>query len=196
MTPAKKATKKQPAKKVAKKVAKKQSAKKVAKKIAKKQPAKKVAKKQPAKKQPAKKVAKKTAKKALPPVPTPASRQGGPPTVAVFGAGVAGLTAAHELAERGFAVTVYEAMEDERHTFNPPLPGAKPVRLGGMAATQFVAAGDLRPFPGTPGQRPQRGAFATGEHGFRFFPAYYLHIWDTLRRIPIYDGNGVTPRTV
>ncbi|WP_323182643.1 FAD-dependent oxidoreductase [Aldersonia sp. NBC_00410] len=31
-------------------------------------------------------------------------------TVAVFGAGPAGLTAAHELAERGFDVTVYEAM--------------------------------------------------------------------------------------
>src|SRR4051794_38635764 len=29
-------------------------------------------------------------------------------TVAVLGGGIAGLTAAHELAERGFAVTVYE----------------------------------------------------------------------------------------
>ena len=30
------------------------------------------------------------------------------PTVAVLGGGMAGLTVAHELAERGFAVTVYE----------------------------------------------------------------------------------------
>jgi len=28
-------------------------------------------------------------------------------SIAIFGAGIAGLTAAHELAERGFLVTVY-----------------------------------------------------------------------------------------
>ena len=26
-----------------------------------------------------------------------------------------------------------------------------------------------------------------GEHGFRFFPAYYLHIWDLFQRIPVYQ---------
>ena len=35
-----------------------------------------------------------------------------------------------------------------------------------------------------------------GEHGFRFFPAYYLHIWDLLQRIPLYaltpTGDAVT----
>ena len=44
-----------------------------------------------------------------------------------------------------------------------------------------------------------------GEHGFRFFPAYYLHIWDLFQRIPLYqrtepaDGRVVwqmTSRTV
>ncbi len=31
-----------------------------------------------------------------------------------------------------------------------------------------------------------------GEHGFRFFPSYYLHLNDTLSRVPLGDG---TPRT-
>ena len=49
-------------------------------------------------------------------------------SVAVFGGGVAGLTAAHELAERGFVVTVYEATS----------------RLGGKAVS-FEAAGTRGP---------------------------------------------------
>lgn len=28
-----------------------------------------------------------------------------------------------------------------------------------------------------------------GEHGFRFFPGFYKHVTDTMRRIP-YDGGG------
>lgn len=29
-----------------------------------------------------------------------------------------------------------------------------------------------------------------GEHGFRFFPAYYRHVTDTMERIPVYDRDG------
>ena len=69
-----------------------------------------------------------------------------------------------------------------------------PVKLGGLAASQYSTPGptggspaELRPFPGRRGQpRPPRRAVA-GEHGFRFFPAYYLHIWDLLQRIPVYQ---------
>ena len=124
-----------------------------------------------------------------PGVTTPASRPGGPPTVAVFGAGIAGLTAAHELAERGFAVKVYEPAADARRRRGSGRHLPK-VRLGGIAATQYVAGSDVLRFPdkiGTPTRPP---GLIVGEHGFRFFPAYYLHIWDTLRRIPIYDAAG------
>ena len=81
-------------------------------------------------------------------------------TVAVLGGGVAGLTAAHELAERGFAVTVYEARD----------------RLGGKARSLPV------PGSGTDG----RGDLPA-EHGFRFFPGFYRHVPDTMRRIGV-DG--------
>ncbi|MGW2519458.1 hydroxysqualene dehydroxylase [Streptomyces sp. NPDC001617] len=82
--------------------------------------------------------------------------------VAVLGGGVSGLSAAHELAERGYAVTVYEYYDI----------------LGGKARSMDVpdtAAGGRRPLP--------------GEHGFRFFPGFYRNLPDTMRRIP-FPGNA------
>src|SRR5919202_1907932 len=78
--------------------------------------------------------------------------------VALLGGGVAGLTAAHELAERGFEVTVYEARD----------------RLGGKARSLPV------PGSGTDG----RGDLPA-EHGFRFFPGFYKHVPDSMRRIGV-----------
>jgi uncharacterized protein with NAD-binding domain and iron-sulfur cluster len=81
--------------------------------------------------------------------------------VAVLGGGVAGLTAAHELSERGFDVVVLEARD---------IPGGKARSL---------------PVPGSAtGGRKDLPA----EHGFRFFPGFYQHLPDTMRRIP--DGAG------
>ena len=126
-------------------------------------------------------------------------QQGKKGTVAVFGAGIAGLTAAHELAERGFEVTVYEPLADERK--DDEKPEGLTVRLGGMAASQYLKGDRLRRFPeAPPGGKVPRPPTA-GEHGFRFFPAYYLHLWDTLRRIPVYDDASakdpeITARTV
>jgi 15-cis-phytoene desaturase len=79
------------------------------------------------------------------------------PSVIVIGGGVAGLTAAHELVERGFAVTVYESR------------GA----WGGKARSQPV------PGTGTDGRKD-----LPGEHGFRFYPRFYKHVIDTMTRIP------------
>jgi len=87
------------------------------------------------------------------------------PSVAVLGGGVGGMSAAHELVERGFPVTVYEA---------------KAVQ-GGKARSVFV--------PGT-GSEGRRGL--PGEHGFRFFPSFYKHLPDTMKRIPF----GTNPQGV
>ena len=87
-----------------------------------------------------------------------------PQTVAILGGGVGGLSAAHELAERGFQVRVFER---------------KPV-MGGKARSI--------PVPGSAveGHQP-----LPGEHGFRFFPGFYKHVTDTMRRIP-YGAHGNT----
>jgi uncharacterized protein with NAD-binding domain and iron-sulfur cluster len=89
----------------------------------------------------------------------PRSRRGR--RVAVLGGGMAGLAAAHELVERGFKVDVYERKA-----------------LGGKARSLGVpktARGGRKPLP--------------GEHGFRFFPGFYHHVPDSMRRIP-FPGNA------
>ncbi|MCX5322018.1 FAD-dependent oxidoreductase [Streptomyces sp. NBC_00120] len=82
--------------------------------------------------------------------------------VAVLGGGVSGLSAAHELAQRGYEVTVYEYYD----------------ALGGKARSMNV------PGTGTGGRKP-----LPGEHGFRFFPGFYRNLPDTMGRIP-FPGNA------
>jgi uncharacterized protein with NAD-binding domain and iron-sulfur cluster len=76
--------------------------------------------------------------------------------VAVLGGGVAGLTAADELSQRGFQVEVFERRRD---------------RLGGKA----------RSYPSAPIHNP---GDLPAEHGFRFIPGFYRHLPDTMSRIP------------
>lgn len=82
------------------------------------------------------------------------------PSVIVIGGGVAGMSTAHELIERGFAVSVFERR---------PLPGGK---------ARSVSVPDS----GTGGRKD-----LPGEHGFRFFPGFYWHLPDTMKRIPLAD---------
>src|SRR5689334_24638470 len=82
--------------------------------------------------------------------------------VVVLGGGVGAMSAAHGLSERGFEVEVHEA---------------KSV-AGGKARTIYVprsASGGRTELP--------------GEHGFRFFPSFYRHLPDTMKRIP-FGGNA------
>lgn len=85
------------------------------------------------------------------------------------------MSAAHELAERGFDVLVCE---------KKAIPGGKARSL---------------PIPGT-GTEGRRDL--PGEHGFRFFPGFYRHLPDTMKRIPYKDqrdgvlGNLVTSSRV
>jgi len=90
-------------------------------------------------------------------------------SVAIFGGGVGGLSAAHELVERGFSVTVYESK----------------AWTGGKARTIYV--------PGT-GRDGREGL--PGEHGFRFFPSFYRHLPDTMSRIPFPGKQSVAENLV
>ena len=97
-------------------------------------------------------------------------------SVAVLGGGIGGLSAAHELAERGFDVRVYES---------------KPL-FGGKARSIPV-----------PNSAVEGRKLLPGEHGFRFFPSFYKHVPDTMSRIPfgnnprgVLDNLVPTTRTV
>ncbi len=83
--------------------------------------------------------------------------------VIVIGGGVAGMSAAHELIERGFEVQVFEKKVQ--------LPGGK---ARSVNVPDADAGEHYNPLP--------------GEHGFRFFPGFYKHVIDTMKRIP-FPGN-------
>lgn len=86
--------------------------------------------------------------------------------VIILGGGVAGMSAAHELCERGFEVSVYEFKA-----------------LQGGKARSIDVANSAKD-----GRKP-----LPGEHGFRFFPRFYKHLPDTMMRIPF---SGKQKRSV
>lgn len=105
-----------------------------------------------------------------------------PTKVIVLGGGVAGMSAAHELIERGFEVVVLERGQ-----------------LAGGKARSIPVTDDGE---GTSGHERVDSGVASiehrlpGEHGFRFFPGFYKHIIDTMRRIPSFDGRTTADHLV
>ncbi len=87
--------------------------------------------------------------------------------VAILGGGVGGLTAAHELVERGFEVVLFERND----------------LLGGKSRS------NTKPRTGVNGLKD-----LPGEHGFRFFPGFYKHLPHTMRRIPLSKNGKKTVR--
>lgn len=98
--------------------------------------------------------------------------------VVILGGGVAGMSAAHELVERGFAVEVFERKA-----------------IAGGKARSIAATGrstGWSPFAPRPAPRAAVGSSRPplpGEHGFRFFPGFYKHVVDTMARIPYGRGS-------
>ena len=105
-----------------------------------------------------------------------------PHKVIVLGGGVAGMSAAHELIERSFEVVVLERGQ-----------------LAGGKARSIPVTDDGA---GTSGhERADTGVASIehrlpGEHGFRFFPGFYKHVIDTMRRIPSFDGRTASDHLV
>ena len=102
--------------------------------------------------------------------------------VIVLGGGVAGMSAAQELIERGFEVVVLERRD---------IAGGKARSIpvihdaAGRSGHQLAADGAAPVEHRVP-----------GEHGFRFFPGFYKHVTDTMRRIRSFDGHMVADHLV
>lgn len=90
------------------------------------------------------------------------------PSVSIFGGGVAGLSVAQELCERGFRVTVYEKQHWGGKVRGMPVPGS-----------------------GTEGRKD-----LPGQHGFHFFPGFYRNLPDLMSRIPSLGGKTVKQHIV
>lgn len=95
--------------------------------------------------------------------------------VVILGGGVAGMSAAHELIERGYDVEVYDR--------NAEYVGGK--------ARSINYYGENRNLENNGTKLEDYTVPLPGEHGFRFFPGFYKHVTDTMQRIP-FEKDGKT----
>jgi len=88
-------------------------------------------------------------------------------SVAILGAGVAGMSAAHELSRLGYRVDLYDPR---------PAPGGK-------AQSQTI-----------PGTGKGGRLDLPGEHGFRFYPSFYRYLIETMSEIPLDPDRPLGPK--
>ena len=101
----------------------------------------------------------------------------------VLGGGIGGLSAAHELSERGFSVRVFELRDvPGGKARSVVVPSTAPRQNVGTVNLGSLAAPTRRDLP--------------GEHGFRFFPRFYKHIIDTMARTPYRGSRSVAENLV
>ncbi|HSA76142.1 MAG TPA: FAD-dependent oxidoreductase [Nitrosarchaeum sp.] len=81
-------------------------------------------------------------------------------TVAIFGAGIAGLTVAHELSDKGFQVHLYEKSKD----------------VGGFAKSKRVNI-------------PSQEKTFPVEHSWRGYAPFYFNAFDVMKNIPCAEGS-------
>ena len=106
----------------------------------------------------------------------PTARAAPGKAVAVFGAGIAGLTAAHELVDRGYSVTVYERKA-----------------LGGKARSIPVPNSGATPLPAEHGFRFFPGFYRNVTDTMRRipFPGNANGTWENLTRATSYLHSGM-----
>src|SRR4051794_29489392 len=93
------------------------------------------------------------------------------------------MTVAHELAERGFSVRVFERRDvPGGKARSVVVPSTVPRQNVGTVNMGRLAAATRRDLP--------------GEHGFRFFPRFYKHVIDTMRRTPFGASRTVADNLV
>jgi uncharacterized protein with NAD-binding domain and iron-sulfur cluster len=109
-----------------------------------------------------------------------------------MGGGVAGLSAAHELVERGFQVEVFERsrVPGGKARSVPVYPGVHgDLKVFDLSLERWFQTNEADFDPRT------KRDWLPGEHGFRFFPGFYRHVVDTMARIP-YGTRSVADNLV